>query len=50
LYFENCKPTLNSSRKTDSKIHAKLSFSGVRQFFADRIPAGNTVGFAPAFA
>jgi len=50
LYFKNCKPTLTKSRKKGSKIHAKPSFSGVKRFFADRMPTANPVGYMPAFA
>lgn len=38
------------SRKRGSKIHAKSNFSGVKRFFADRMPNVNSgVGYA-AFA
>ena len=35
------------SRKSVSKIHANFSVSGVKRFFADRVPAD---AFAPAYA
>jgi len=41
---------MSKSRKTGSKIHAKPSFSGVKRFFADRMPAVNPVGYTQAFA
>lgn len=40
---------MTKSRKSESKIHAKPSFSGVKRFFANRMPASN-VGYMPAFA
>ena len=49
LYFKNCKPTMSKSRKNCSKIHAKSNFSGVKRFFADRIPNVNS-GFGYALA
>lgn len=50
LYFNNCKPAMIQSRKRGSKIHAKSNFSGVKRFFADRMPNVNSgVGYA-AFA
>lgn len=41
---------MTKSRKSESKIHAKPSFSGVKRFFADRMPTANPVGYMPAFA